>query len=241
MEANENSISSMTKLISEYSVLIVACAILFVVFIIIITTMIRQNQKNLNNITEQNRQLISKLIENQTPPPSTPKEKMTHHLRVSEELTDRLRLLRDILDADRTYIFMFHNGEYAINKFPFMKASCLIEWSLYTVPQKMIDQKALPISIMTLLTRNLVVDGFMDIEDVESIKELDYMFYGWVKSKGAKSFFCKGIKDVQGGLIGFIACDYVISNFKQSNTLENIHKELDKSGLVISPLLTMEK
>lgn len=238
MKTDFESVENMTKLISEYSVMVVACAILFIVFITIFIVIVKQNQKSMNNLNELNQQLLKKIMEDK--PTESPKEKVDHHLEVSEEITERLRLLRDRVDADRVYIFMFHNGEYAINRFPFLKASCLIEWSLYTIKQKMIDQKALPISILTLLCRHLVSKGYLDVENIEDFKELDYMFYGWIKSKGAKSFFCKGVKDKQGGLIGFIACDYVESDFRKSTTVTQIHEELNKSSLVISPLLSME-
>lgn len=238
MRSNFEEVQNFTKLISEYSVLVVACAILFIVFITIFILIINQNKKSMDSLTKLNQQLLAKIMEDK--PTESPKEKVDHHLEVNEEITERLRLLRDRVDADRVYIFMFHNGEHAINKFSFLKASCLIEWSLYTINQKMIDQKALPISILTLLCRHLVSKGYLDIENLESFKELDYMFYGWLKSKGTKSFFCKGVKDRQGCLIGFIACDYVESDFKKSTTIDQIHEELNKSSLVISPLLSME-
>lgn len=239
-ELTTSDIESLTKLISEYSVLIVACAILLLAFIAILTVMLKQNQKNMKIITDLNKQLVDKFLtedENSDKTADEEKNLVVKHVQLNDELQKQLKIMRDKTDCDRTYIFLFHNGEHTLNMFPFLKVTCFIEWKLYTVKQTMTDQRAIPVSILNTLCTNLLNKDKYMCGNLDDIQEVDPMLYAWLKSKGAKSFFSRALKDDNKNLIGFVACDYVDTEYDKVTTLKQIEDSLRICSIIVSPLM----
>ena len=92
---------------------------------------------------------------------------------------------------------------------------------------------------MTSMCKSLLTEDYFYIESVDAYQNVDVMLYGWLKSKEVKSFFSHAIKDVDGSLVGFIACDY-IDDINPEISSESIKDELTKSSFVISPLLSIK-
>jgi hypothetical protein len=243
-------IEKLAKLISEYSMLVVGCAILLVAFMIVLGYLIKQNQKNMQVITDLNKQLVDKLLEESESSEHEEHESqgtkksetnlVIRHVQLNEELQKQLKILRDETDCDRTYIFMFHNGEYTLNRFPFLKATCFFEWKLYTIKQTMSDQRAIPVSILTTLCNNLLSTNKYSCDDINLLQDNDPMLYGWLKNKGTKSFFGRSLKDEDGNLIGFIACDYLDTEFSQVSSVKKIEERLRLCSLIVSPLIRVQ-
>lgn len=241
-EINTSEVENLTKLISEYSALVVAFAVLLIAFIGILAVVVKQNQKSIQVITDLNKQLVNEILK-ENEKPDTPanlndeKNLVVRHVQLNEELQKQLKIMRDKTDCDRTYIFLFHNGEYTLNMFPFLKVTCFIEWKLYTVKHTMTDQRSIPVSIITTLCTALLNHNKYFCENLDDLQESDSMLYIWLKSKGAKSFFSRALKDEDGNLMGFVACDYIDTDYKQITSLDQIEESLKICSLIVSPLL----
>lgn len=239
-EFSTSEIEELTKLISEYSVLIVACAILLIAFIVILSVILKQNQKNMQTITDLNKQLVDKFLTEDDSSSGYKSEEnnlVVKHVQLNNELQNQLKIMRDKTDCDRTYIFLFHNGEHTLNLFPFLKVTCFIEWKLYTIKQTMTDQRAIPVSILNTLCTNLLNKDKYMCGNLNDLQEVDPMLYAWLKSKGTKSFFGRALKDDNKNLIGFVACDYVNTNYEEVTNLKQIEESLKMCSIVVSPLM----
>lgn len=239
-EFSTSKIEELTKLISEYSVLIVACAILLIAFIVILSVILKQNQKNMQTITDLNKQLVDKFLtedDSSSGDKSEENNLVVRHVQLNSELQNQLKIMRDKTDCDRTYIFLFHNGEHTLNMFPFLKVTCFIEWKLYTIKQTMTDQRAIPVSILNTLCTNLLNKDKYMCGNLDDLQEVDPMLYAWLKSKGTKSFFGRALKDDNKNLIGFVACDYVNTNYEEVTNLKQIEESLKMCSIVVSPLM----
>lgn len=239
-EFSTSEIEELTKLISEYSVLIVACAILLIAFIVILSVILKQNQKNMQTITDLNKQLVEKFLtedDSSSGDKSEENNLVVRHVQLNSELQNQLKIMRDKTDCDRTYIFLFHNGEHTLNMFPFLKVTCFIEWKLYTIKQTMTDQRAIPVSILNTLCTNLLNKDKYMCGNLDDLQEVDPMLYAWLKSKGTKSFFGRALKDDNKNLIGFVACDYVNTNYEEVTNLKQIEESLKMCSIVVSPLM----
>lgn len=239
-EFSTSEIEELTKLISEYSVLIVACAILLIAFIVILSVILKQNQKNMQTITDLNKQLVDKFLtedDSSSGDKSEENNLVVRHVQLNSELQNQLKIMRDKTDCDRTYIFLFHNGEHTLNMFPFLKVTCFIEWKLYTIKQTMTDQRAIPVSILNTLCTNLLNKDKYMCGNLDDLQEVDPMLYAWLKSKETKSFFGRALKDDNKNLIGFVACDYVNTNYEEVTNLKQIEESLKMCSIVVSPLM----
>lgn len=244
-EFNTAEIENLTKLISEYSALIVGCAIIFVAFILILIFIMKQSQKNMQSIADLNKQLVNKLLEEDEERKcgcsnSVENNLVMKHTEINEELQKQLKILRDETDCDRTFVFLFHNGEYSVNMFPFLKATCFMEWKLYTIRPTLTDQRAIPVSILTPFCNDLIKYGKWNCKCVEDLQEEEPMMYVWLRSKDSKSFFGRALKDENKNIIGFVACDYVTTDYTQAATVSKIEESLRMCSLIISPLLRIQ-
>jgi hypothetical protein len=104
----------------------------------------------------------------------------------------------------------------------------------------MTDQRSIPVSILNTLCTNLLNKDEYLCDSLETLQENDSMLYIWLRSKGAKSFFCRALKDENKNLIGFVACDYVDTDYKQVTTVKQIKESLKICSLIVAPLLRVE-
>lgn len=244
-EVTTSEIESLTKLISEYSALVVGCAIIFIAFIVVLAFIMRQSQKNMQSIADLNKQLVNKLLaedeDKDTQEHSNiEKNLVVKHTEINEELQKQLKILRDETDCDRTFVFLFHNGEYSVNMFPFLKATCFMEWKLYTIKPSLTDQRSIPVSILTPFCNDLVKYGKWNCGCVEDLQMEEPMMYAWLKSKCSKSFFGRALRDENKGIIGFVACDYVNTDYTKAATIKKIEESLRMCSLIVSPLLRIQ-
>lgn len=166
---------------------------------------------------------------------------MDFHLSVNSQMKDHLKMLRDIVDADRTFVFTFHNSEKSITGFPYLKASCQIEFSLWNLENNNImDQRDIQSSALALLCENMSDSGVFLCADIETLRDNDPMFYGWLRKIQSKSFFARVLRDAHGHLIGFVGCDYITDKIGAERT-GMIEAEISSIGKSISAILDIQQ
>ena len=239
-QVTPGDIESVSKMISEYGVMTVGVAILFLILIGLFSFFIIQYNRLNKIIDGLLKSLTSHLSENEGHD-EIEKDIVNFHMSVNTTMRDHLRMLRDTLDVDRTFVFTFHNNEKSINGFPYLKGSCHIEYSLWNLEHNNImDQRDIQSSALTTLVINLMNPGAFICPDIEKIRDEDPMFYGWLRRIRSKSFFAKVLEDSRGKLIGFVGCDY-ITEVASAEHLEKIDQELAATATAISAILDIQK
>ena len=113
-----SGISFFAELISKYGIAVVIIAVFILVFIVLFRVFLKYIDNTFETLKKQNEAYFERL----TKPVPEP-QILDTHLKLNEMIGQRLRKLRDITDADRTFIYMFHNTDHGIGGFPFLSVS----------------------------------------------------------------------------------------------------------------------
>lgn len=125
----------------------------------------------------------------------------------SENIYTALNYVMEEMNADRAYIFQFHNGSYYISGRSQQKFSCTHETVTKGISREAEFSQNYIISNYHTYIEELVSNGqfsFTDPEDVD-----DHAFGSLMQSKGIKSIYNIPIKTLNGQIIGILGVDYV--------------------------------
>lgn len=232
-------INTVSKAITEYGVMTVGIAILFLIVIGLFGFFVIQYNRMAKNFDT----LIKKLTQKDNDTEASneiERDIVNFHMFVNTTMRDHLRMFRDTVDCDRTFVFTFHNNEHSITGFPYLKASCHIEYSLWNLEHNIIaDQKDIQSSALIPLTMNLMNPGSFLCHDIEMLREEDPMFYGWLRRIASKSFFARALVDSRGRLIGFVGCDSMTEQIPEERVIQ-INEELAVVASAISAILDIQ-
>lgn len=159
------------------------------------------------------------------------KEEEDDNRRVNNFIEAQLSCLIQEEKANRSYVFMYHNGGKDMAGRSFQKMSITNEMvDMITVPI-MNNYQNVPRSMFPTLFKTLVSQDVYDIEHIKDIEETDPVLCQMMKTHGVKTAFIHGIKRADGMVLGFVVIEYV------SNECEDIQKakdNLEKKTLKIS-------
>lgn len=138
------------------------------------------------------------------------KNTLTKKINVSYEIDQALFSILLRFNADRAYVFEYHNGGVSNSGIPFAKVSNTFE---KTHPSKDIEPqigklKDLPIGMMAYWNYILIRDGGIRLSDISVLKERDLGTYMILKDQKIKSVYVVSILDFKNRPIGFIGIDF---------------------------------
>lgn len=149
-------------------------------------------------------------------------------------------LLHDI-GCDRVLIIQYHNGEHSLNGVDFARMSCTHEVvdksSKPNVKQNMRVQSRLlgiPVTAYQSLTRRIIEEKVVIIEDVETIKHTNPSTYAELKFHRAKSIVLVRLTDLQNNIVGFMLAEYCTARLNQR---PHVASKMLEVGAKISTLL----
>lgn len=114
--------------INQYGPSVVILSIFLIVFLSIMWLMIKSNKEYMRQLVDQNKTLITAILNN--------KNSSIHHshdnaldmfLKLNSRLKNECKNTLDVIEANRTGIYTFHNGTTSISGFHFLKISCICE------------------------------------------------------------------------------------------------------------------
>jgi len=129
---------------------------------------------------------------------------------------DNLTCVNDMLDniqydlnADRIYIFQYHNGGSNIAGIPFVRCTNTHERCEIGIEPHINTYQNLPIA-MYGFRHDLIAAGLtITVADIENIRESDKSGYNLMKAQGIKSLYVKGLFGLDNTPIGFLGIDYI--------------------------------
>ena len=159
------------------------------------------------------------------------KEEEDDNRRVNNFIEAQLSCLVQEEKANRSYVFMYHNGGKDMAGRSFQKMSITNEIvDPLTVPI-MSNYQNVPRSMFPTLFKTLVAQDVYDIENIDDIEEADPVLCQMMKTHGVKTAFIHGVKRSDGMVLGFVVIEYV------SNMCEDVAKakaNLEKKALKIT-------
>lgn len=122
--------------------------------------------------------------------------------------------LKEILDADRVQIYDFHNGGRYANGRSALKTTCTYEVLRAGEKSHQSELQSVPLSFIPGFIKQILDEGFFEVTDIESMKDITPAAYQIKKAQGLKSFYDISLNNEQGDPIGFLAVQYTRCHHK---------------------------
>nr|CAI9751095.1 hypothetical protein XLIUZIGB_XLIUZIGB_CDS_0042 [Caudoviricetes sp.] len=156
---------------------------------------------------------------------------------IDAEIIRRMEQVKELLNADRVQIYDFHNGEHYANGRSALKTSCTYEVIRQGIASYQMKLQTIPLSCMPRFIKILLDKNYLEINNIEDLKETMPATYSLKKAQDIKSFCDIILNNKQGEPIGFIAIQYINDYHKAYNN--NDKKSLLKLKFFIEENLEM--
>lgn len=124
------------------------------------------------------------------------------------QIIEKMDYYKELLGADRIFLFEFHNGQHYSNYRTALKMSPSYEVFRAGYKSKMAECSNLPISIMPKLIYEITHNGHSECSSIEDIKNDKGNTYEFKKSIDVQSYYDVAIRDREHNIIGFVAVEW---------------------------------
>jgi GAF domain-containing protein len=120
---------------------------------------------------------------------------------------DTLESLRCALNADRAYVFEFHNGSSNATGVPYLKLSNTYERCKYGIVPQILNLQNLPVGVGYLFIKCIALNQDICVHDIEMLRDNDPSTYMLLATQSVKSLYATGILH-EDKPVGFVGVDY---------------------------------
>ena len=242
-----------TQLINTYGASAVIIAVFLVILLAVVTYLLRSNQKTNNQLIEQQQDLVNMLVDMAKKKDSKPSEEdnkpkiikepnlVETFLNINGSIKDTLKDISDELNADRTSVYVFHNGVFSSHGLPFFKISCVCEIVKKNtgVVKNLKNHSGLPLQMFDNTISNIYKNGSMTIKDADDEEDElvsnSPVLCGMFKNNNIKSATGIAIYDHDNNIMGILMVEY--TEVKDPILLEEATKCLINKAPLLSPVL----
>lgn len=184
----------------------------------LINTFIAQHEKILNTIINNKEMNNYQLHEE--------KDLMTLFGNIHKRLKEDCREALEILNADRTAVYVFHNGSASIHDLPFFKFSCIAEFIARGSGSisKMKTHNSVPIDLLNQIIDTLTRDGnfvHFKVDKDDNLSMDEKLFLNKLLLQGTeKTCILYSIYDMENRCMGFIFAEFSEDNFTKEELKE---------------------
>lgn len=184
----------------------------------LINTFIAQHEKILNTIINNKDMNDYQLHEE--------KDLMTLFGNIHKRLREDCREALEILNADRTAVYVFHNGSSSIHDLPFFKFSCIAEFIARGSgsTSKMKAHNSIPIDLLNHIIDILIRDGnfvHFKISNNDDLSIDEKLFLNKLLLQGTeKTCILYSIYDMENRCMGFIFAEFGEDSFTKEELKE---------------------
>lgn len=222
--------ASVVKSYAEIGVLGLCAVVLITVFILLIKKLISANDTKQQNadkqtnelltlVVEQNKELLEKTMQEKEKFVNEVIDGVVNHVPSYDENEKQSKinsnidkcLQQMILDtnASRASLVQYHNGVKGVNKQSFLKMSMTNEQVQLGVKPMIADFKDQFRSVLAYCIKQLNINGYCYIEDVENMKTVDASLYEFLSSRGIQSKFLIAINSFEDDyVLGFLCVEF---------------------------------
>ncbi len=166
-----------------------------------------------------------------------PTKEATENLEViNNKIFQEMQGLLNALDADRSYVVLYHNGGKSSSGYFFQKMSCICEVVHSGIQPMSPEFQNVHRASYNYLLNRLNNEEVAFTELYEDIKTEDAFSYAQLVNRHVKSCYMTALKDIDGTHIGFIGIDYCADH---TATNKEICKLLKTVSHKIEPLVDL--
>lgn len=199
--------------------------------------------KFIKNTMDQNNRLMKLLLDERKNEHTTNRirhnELIDKRLEINSKIKNAIEAFRQKVDADRVYIFEYHNGESNLNGLPFAKVSATYEILKPGVSSYKSRLQGIPSGLILEFNQNLLTNKQISVPNITDYKDIDPVGNSVLIRPDAKSFYVALINNINGYPIGFIGMDYICRESGKEESDKAI-KELKAISLQIGSLLEVD-
>lgn len=199
--------------------------------------------KFIKNTMDQNNRLMKLLLDERKNEHTTNRirhnELIDKRLEINSKIKNAIEAFRQKVDADRVYIFEYHNGESNLNGLPFAKVSATYEILKPGVSSYKSRLQGIPSGLILEFNQNLLTNKQISVPNITDYKDIDPVGNSVLIRPDAKSFYVALINNINGYPIGFIGMDYICRESEKEEADKAI-KELKAISLQIGSLLEVD-
>lgn len=183
--------------------------------------------KMIEMMQEQNKELISSIINGVTTHVPSPEEndKLT---KVSEEIDHTLQQILLETNASRVSLVQYHNGGKGVNRQSFLKMSITNEQVQLGVKPFITEFKDQFRSVLAYFVKQLSETDFCYIDDVDTIQTVDASMYEFMSHRGIQAKFGMAVRGSEGNVIGFVCAEFLNNKNVDISKLDKCFKENKK-------------
>lgn len=237
------SVEKYAELINKYGALVVIAAVFLVIVLAVMVIMLKSYLKTQSLIQSQNQTMFEAILDNiasskeeKTKDKEEHKELVDTFIRMSVPIRSTLEILADRLNADRTSVYVFHNGTNTTHGLPFIKISCLTEVMKRgtLVARKVVHHQGLPLASFDKSIRYLVsnqVGYILDNDADDRFPDIKNI----LNTAGVMAAGFLALYDDDNNMLGII-----VSEFADRKTEEEMEAAIDmmrEESLKIIPVL----
>ena len=191
----------------------------------------------LKSILEQQKSLIENMRAEKEHENRDEKDLMDIFIKINNRLREDCKDALEVLDADRTAIYAFHNGSQSTHGLPFFKFSCVCEYIQRGSgsKSKMKVHNSIPINLLDEVIEKLWRDGHYEYFSSE-MEDGNNFINKLLLQDDNKTCILYTIYDMESRPIGFILSEFGEENFSQEQLKEK-KKYLKYLGDKVSPVL----
>lgn len=132
---------------------------------------------------------------------------------INIEITEQLEYLKEFLNADRVQVYDFHNGGHYANGRSALKTDCTYEVVRSGIKPVQMHLQDIPLSCIPRFTNRMLEEGYMEIKNLEEIKDSMPSTYQLKTEMGICAFYDIILNNKFGEPIGFLAIQYVKNQY----------------------------
>lgn len=213
------------KMIAAYGVLPVVLAAMIFVLLSLLKKM---------NAQEERWSEMLKSINTNTNPVHTAEEE-DDNLRANMAINNLIAEMRENLGANRTSLYLFHNGGKDSTGRSFQKMSMTNEDVDHNTVSVIRECQNMQRMSVPFLLSQLKERGCYLVDDIDELKTEDQITYQMFLTRGTKSVYVKAIKETDGRMLGFITVEYTLN--KRTVELQKLKDEIKEKTLRIGGVL----
>ena len=160
--------------------------------------------------------LIIKIIKGKKEIEDNLPKKIKKQSNIDVGIIQNMENLKEFINADRVQLYDFHNGGHYANGRSALKTTCTYEVVRTGIKPTQRLLRDIPLSCISKFTAKLLDDEFVEICNIEDIKDSMPSTYQLKKDMGITSCYDIVICNTYGEAIGFLAVQYVKNQYKCS-------------------------
>lgn len=232
-----DQISNYAELINKFGPITVTLALFIVLFLLLLSILIKGMQSTNKQIMKQQQDLLKKIMDNNSKPIKKEKNIVEIFVKIDDSIKEILKKTNETINADRISVYVFHNGVYSSHGLPFFKTSCVSEIVEKNcgIPKKADVHINMPLSIFDSSIKTLYKDGRIVIENVKDIKSKYAVLYNMLTEVQVKSATGVAVYDKDNNILAVIIAEFIEE--KSTEEIELATNKLIEETSCLAPIL----